>query len=249
MDRLIYTSLTALRGAMARQTATANNLANAATTGFRAEMADSQAEYVKGSGGLDARAPQSEEVLGADMTPGAIVETGRSLDVALGGDAMLAVQSTDGDEAYTRRGDLQVSDSGLLTTGDGTPVIGDQGPITLPPADAIKIDGTGGISILPQGSAPGAEYQKVDQLKLVSPQGSTIKKALDGLFREANGGTLATDPDARVTAGSLEGSNVSTTKALTDMIEASRAWDTQIKLISTAKDIDTSATDLMRLPD
>ena len=248
MDRLIYTSLTALRGAMARQAATANNLANASTAGFRAEMADSQAMYVKGDD-LNSRAPQAEEVLGADMTPGAVATTGRSLDVALNGDAMLAVQSTDGDEAYTRRGDLQVSDSGLLTTGDGTPVIGDQGPITLPPADQIKIDGTGGISILPQGSAPGAAYQKVDQLKLVSPKGSTIRKALDGLFREANGGTLATDPDARVTSGSLEGSNVSTTKALTDMIEASRAWDTQVKMINTAKDIDTSAADLMRLPD
>lgn len=248
MDRLIYTSLTALRGAMARQTATANNLANASTTGFRAEMADSQAMYVKG-GALDSRAPQSEEVLGADMRAGATAATGRSLDVALDGDAMLAVQSADGDEAYTRRGDLQLSDSGLLTTGDGTPVIGDQGPITLPPADAIKIDGTGGIAILPQGSAPGAAYQKVEQLKLVSPQGSTIRKGLDGLFREANGGTLATDPDARLTAGSLEGSNVSTTKALTDMIEASRAWDTQVKMINTAKDIDTSAADLMRLPD
>ena len=226
MDRLIYTSLTALRGAMARQTATANNLANASTTGFRAEMADSRAMYVKGDD-FSSRAPQSEEVLGADMRAGADYTTGRSLDVALGGDTLLAVQATDGSEGYTRRGDLQVSSSGLLTTGDGTPVVGDQGPITLPPADAIKIDGTGGISVLPAGSAAGAAYQKVDQLKLVSPRGSTIKKALDGLFREANGGTLATDPDARLTSGSLEGSNVSTTKALTDMIEASRAWDTR----------------------
>jgi flagellar basal-body rod protein FlgF len=247
MDRLIYTSLSALRGAMARQATTASNLANANTPGFRAELADSQAFYVQGPG-IDARAPQSEEVLGADMTAGAMNQTGRNLDVALKGDALLAVQSSEGDEAYTRRGDLQLSDSGLLTTGDGTPVLGDQGPITLPPADQIKIDGSGGIWILPQGSAPDAQYQQVDRLKLVSPQGSTIRKALDGLFREANGGTLPSDPTAGLTSGALEASNVSSTKALTDMIESSRAWDTQTKMIATAKEIDSSGADLMNLP-
>ena len=248
MDKLIYTSLTALRGAMSRQAATANNLANASTPGFRAELADSQAYYIQGSGDLNARAPQTEAVTGADMTAGAIASTGRDLDVALNGDALLTVQASDGSEAYTRRGDLQLSDSGLLTTGDGAPVIGDQGPITLPPADKTKIDGTGAIWILPQGSQQGAQMQKVDQLKLVSPQGSTIKKGLDGLFREANGGTLAADPDARLTAGSLEGSNVSTAKALTDMIQASRDWDTQSKMLSSAKDIDSSGAQLMSLP-
>ncbi|MBV9840465.1 MAG: flagellar basal body rod protein FlgF [Sphingomonadaceae bacterium] len=247
MDRLIYTSLTALRGAMSRQTATANNLANANTPGFRAEMADAQAFYIQGEG-LNARAPQTEGVTGADMTAGAVASTGRDLDVSLSGDALLTVQATDGSEAYTRRGDLQLSDSGLLTTGDGAPVVGDQGPITLPPADKVKIDGTGAIWILPQGSQQGAEMQKVDQLKLVSPQGSTIKKGLDGLFREANGGTLAADPDARLTSGALEGSNVSTAKALTDMIQASRDWDTQTKMISAAKDIDSSGAQLMNLP-
>lgn len=248
MDRLIYTSLSALKGAMARQATTANNLANANTPGFRAEMANSQAFYVQGQG-LNARAPQSEEVTGADMKPGAVAQTGRNLDVALNGDALLGVQSSGGDEAYTRRGDLQLSDSGLLTTGDGTPVLGDQGPITLPPADQLKIDGTGAIWILPQGSQPGTEMQKVDQLKLVSATGSTIKKGLDGLFREVNGGTLPSDPNARVTSGALEGSNVSTTQALTDMIEASRAWDTQTRMIATAKDIDSSGAELMQISD
>jgi flagellar basal-body rod protein FlgF len=248
MDRLVYTSLTALRGAMQRQATTANNLANVNTPGFRGELADAQAFYIKGDG-LNARAPQTEEVVGADMTGGAVTATGRDLDVALNADALLTVQSNEGDEAYTRRGDLALSDSGLLTTGDGTPVVGDQGPVTLPPADKVKIDGTGAIWILPQGSQPGAEMQKVDQLKLVSPQGSTIKKGLDGLFREANGGTLPADPNARLTAGSLEGSNVSSTKALTDMIEASRSWDTQTKMISTAKDIDSSGAQLMSLPE
>ena len=121
MDRLIYTSLTAMRGSMARQTAIANNLANAQTPGFRADMAEAQTLWLQGSG-FDTRAVASEEVLGADMKAGTVVETGRDLDVAVQGDALLVVQAKDGGEAYTRRGDLQVSPSGLLTTGDGNPV-------------------------------------------------------------------------------------------------------------------------------
>ena len=117
MDRLVHTSLSALRGAMARQAATANNLANANTTGFRAEIAAVRPLWIQG-GTFAARAQASEEVLAADMKAGAINETGRDLDVAMLGDALLAVQGPEGDEAYTRRGDLQRNDSGALTTGD-----------------------------------------------------------------------------------------------------------------------------------
>ena len=116
MDRLIYTSLSAMRGSMARQTAIANNLANAQTPGFRADMANAQSLWLDGSG-IDARAMASEEVLGADMKAGTVTSTGRDLDIAMQGDALLVVQAEDGKEAYTRRGDLQVSPSGLLTTG------------------------------------------------------------------------------------------------------------------------------------
>jgi flagellar basal-body rod protein FlgF len=143
MDRLIYTSLTAMRGSMARQTAIANNLANAQTPGFRADMAEAQSLWLKGEG-FDTRAVASEEVLGADMKAGTITQTGRDLDVAVQGDALLVVQAKNGEEAYTRRGDLQLSPSGLLTTGDGSPVQGAQGPITIPPADSISIDAEGG---------------------------------------------------------------------------------------------------------
>jgi flagellar basal-body rod protein FlgF len=247
MDRLVHTSLSGLRGAMARQAATANNLANANTAGFRAEIAEIRPVWIQG-GGLAARAASSEEVLAADMRAGATMETGRGLDVALLGDAMLAVQGPEGDEAYTRRGDLQRADSGLLTTGDGHPVIGNQGPITLPPVDSLKIAEDGRIWIVPQGGDPNVP-QQIDQLKLTSPAGSRIVKGLDGLFRVEGGGALPANGGAKLVAGSIEGSNVDPTKALVDMIEASRAWDTQLKLIGAAQEIDTSAADLMRLPD
>jgi len=246
MDRLVHTSLSALRAAMAAQTATAHNIANANTPGFRADMASARALWIRGPG-LEARAPASEEVVAADMNPGEVHSTGRSLDIAMRGDAMLTVQAANGEEAYTRRGDLQLSDSGLLTTGDGHPVLGDAGPITLPPADSMRIAEDGTIWIVPPGGDP-SQPQQVDRLKLVSPAGSQVLKGVDNLFRVPNGGALPSDPEARLTPESLEGSNVQTTQALIDMVEASRAWDTQLKLISTAREMDTSATDLMRLP-
>jgi flagellar basal-body rod protein FlgF len=246
VDRLIYTSLSALRGAMSRQTAIANNLANAQTPGFRADLAGVQALWLQG-GGLESRALASEEVLDADMTPGAVTATGRDLDVALKGDALLVVQARDGEEAYTRRGDLQLSDSGLLTTGDGLPVMGAQGPLILPPADQISIDEQGRVWIVPEGGDP-KQQQEIDRLRLVTPAGSDIAKGLDGLFRARGGGTLPDDPDARLVTRSLEGSNVSATDALVEMIEASRSWDTQLKLLGEARELDTSSAELMRLP-
>jgi flagellar basal-body rod protein FlgF len=247
MDRLVHTAMTAMRGAMARQTAIANNLANANTTGFRAEIANASTTWLNGPG-VNARAQASEQVIAADMASGTVTQTGNPLDIALNGDALLTVQAPDGDEAYTRRGDLKLSESGLLTTGDGHPVLGEGGPITLPPADTITIAKDGGIWIVPQGGDP-AQSQQVDRLKLASPQGSQIAKGLDGLFREKNGGVLPSDPDATVTAEALEGSNVNPTLALVQMIDASRAWETQIKLVSTAKEMDDGGASLMRLPD
>jgi flagellar basal-body rod protein FlgF len=246
VDRLIYTSLSAMRGAMARQQATANNLANASTPGFRGEIAEAQALWLDGPSLTD-RAMASEEVVNADMKAGSITATGRDLDIALGGDSLLAVQADDGDEAYTRRGDLQLSSSGLLTTGDGRPVLGQGGPITLPPADKISIAEDGRILVVPAGGDP-SQSQEVDRLKIASPAGSAIAKGLDGLFRVKGGGVLPVDPDARVTSGQLEESNVSATKALVDMIDASRAWDTQLKLITSARDLDGASAELMRLP-
>jgi len=246
MDRLIYTSLTAMRGSMARQTAIANNLANAQTPGFRADMAEAQTLWLDG-GGHGTRAMASEEVIGADMRAGTVTATGRDLDVAMAGDAMLVVQAVNGEEAYTRRGDLQLSSSGLLTTGDGRPVQGGQGPVTIPPADRISIDAEGRVWVVPAGGDP-ENPQEVDRLRLATPAGSDIVKGLDGLFRVKGGGILPDDPEARVITRSIEGSNVSATTALVEMIEASRSWDTQLKMISDVRDMDSATTNLMQLP-
>lgn len=249
MDQLVYTSLSAMQSLMQKQAVTANNLANANTAGFRGDLAGTQAIYLNSAAGvISARADASGVAASADMKSAATTQTGRDLDVAMDGDALLAVQATDGSEAYTRRGDLQLTDSGLLTTGDGYPVLGDGGPVTLPPADQIKIDKTGAVWIVPQGGDAAHPVQAA-QLKLASAAGSSIAKGADGLFHVDGGGALPADPNARVTAGELEGSNVNTTQALTDMIDASRAWETQIKMLKGAQDMDSAATQLMNISD
>ncbi len=245
MDRLVNTALTAMRGAMARQASIANNLANANTVGFRAEIANAETRWVKGDQ-LNTRAQASEQVIAADMQQGAVTQTGNPLDVAMNGDALLAVQASDGSEAYTRRGDLKVSDSGLLTTGDGLPVLGEGGPITLPALDSVSIAQDGSIWGVPQGGE-ASNPQRIDALKLASPVGSGILKGNDGLFREVNGGALPQDPLGTVTSGAIEGSNVNATAALVQMIEASRAFETQVKMIDTAKQMDDGGASLMRL--
>lgn len=246
MDKLIHSSLAALRGAMARQTATANNLANVSTTGFRADLSAAQSLWLRGDT-LATRATMAEGVRGADLTGGTVISTERDLDVALAGDAYLAVQTNDGGEAYSRRGDLTRAESGLLVNGDGTPVLGEAGPITLPPADAVRIGEDGAIWIVPPGGDP-AQPQRIDRLKLVSPAGAALTKGLDNLLRAPGGTALPDDPDARLIPRSLEGSNVEPTEALVAMIEASRAWDTQMRLISTARELGSATADLMQMP-
>jgi len=248
VDKLVYTAATGLRAHMAAQAAIANNMANASTTGFRADRVVFDRIDLKGGGAqLEARAPTSEEVTDADRRAGAVTQTGRPLDLAVNGAAWLAVQAADGQEAYTRRGDLEVTPSGVLQTGDGFIVAGQGGPITLPPYDKLTIAGDGTVSIVPQGG-DAAQVQVVDRIKLVSATGADTVKGLDNLLRVRGGGTLPADMDATVTAGALEGSNVNMTEALVDMIENQRSYEVQANLLKEAKSMDEGATSLMRLP-
>ncbi len=249
MDKLVYTAATGLRAHMAAQSAIANNMANASTTGFRADRVVFDRIDLKGGGQqFEARAPTSEEVTDADRAPGAIQTTGRLLDVAVtGATAWLAVQASDGSEAYTRRGDLEIAPSGVLQTGDGFPVMGSGGPITIPPYDTLSIAGDGTISIVPQGGDANAP-QVIDKLKLADTKGSDTVKGLDNLLRVRGGGVLPEDLDAKVQGGAIEGSNVNMTQALVDMIENQRSYEVQANMLKSAKDMDESGASLMRLP-
>lgn len=248
MDRMVYTALSGLKGQMSAQAAIANNIANASTTGFRADRVAFQQMMLKGGGGLASRAPTAEEVLDADRRAGTIQSTGRDLDIAIPGTSWMAVQATDGTEAYTRRGDLRITESGVLETGDGFPVMGSGGPITVPPAQKVMIAEDGSLSILPMGAEPGSAPQVIDRIRLASPEGSQTVKGLDNLLRVKGGGVLPEDMDAKVIAGSLEGSNVNLTQALVDMIENQRSYEVQANLLKEAKSMDESSASLMRLP-
>ena len=243
MDKLVYTAASGLKAHLASQTAIANNMANASTTGFRADRVVFERLALKGSA-FETRTPASAEVADADRKAGTIQHTGRALDIAVAGDAWLAVQASDGSEAYTRRGDLEVTGSGVLQTGDGFPVIGSGGPITLPPGK-VSISADGDISVVPLGGGP---EQVIDKLKLANPKGSQTVKGTDNLLRVRGGGVLPDDLEAKVETAALEGSNVNMTQALVDMIENQRAYEVQANLMKSAKDMDESSASLMRLP-
>lgn len=247
MDRLIYTALSGMNASMVSQRMIANNLANAQTTGFRAEVMTSTPATLKGPS-LEVRSLGNGQVRGARMEQGAFATTGRPLDVALNGQSLLAVQAADGTEAYTRRGDLSVSPNGLIVNGEGYPVIGSGGPISVNPRSHITISPEGRI-LAADPDAPDLPPQELDRLKLASPQGFAIIKGLDGLMRidGADGTVLPADEAATLVAGALEQSNVKPTEILVEMVEAQRLFDIRTKLISTARDIDEGGASLMRL--
>ncbi|MDT0574703.1 flagellar basal body rod protein FlgF [Croceicoccus sp. F390] len=242
---MIYTALTGMDAAMVRQRTIASNLANAQTPGFRAETFAVQTLTLKGPA-LETRAQSQGSVRGADMAGGKIVSTGQPLDIALSGEALLALQATDGSEVYSRRGDLTVGAGGVLENGDRLPVMGMAGPITVPPNRSITIASDGAI-MSSDPAEPQAPAQEIGRIKLASAAGSRIEKDLDGFLRVVGGGVLPADPTAQLTTGMLEQSNVDSAQVLVDMIEAQRSFDRRAKLFTTAGELDQASARLMSL--
>jgi flagellar basal-body rod protein FlgF len=245
MDRLIYTAVSGMNASMMRERMIASNMANAQTIGFKAEIMQAQSVTLDGPQ-LDVRSMNRSEVKGASMKEGAVVQTGRPLDVAMTGNVMLAVQSVDGTEAYTRRGDLSISTTGLITNGEGLPVLGETGPLMVPPGAQASIAQDGSLMVY-DPAVPEQAPQKIDRLKLVSTNGTMLEKDLAGVFRVPGGGVLPVDENAHVIPESMEQSNVNTSQVLVDMIEAQRLFDLRTKLVSTAKELDEGSSKLMRL--
>ncbi|HWK41753.1 MAG TPA: flagellar basal body rod protein FlgF [Croceibacterium sp.] len=245
MDRLIYTALSGMQSSMNRQRVIASNMSNAQTIGFRAEVLDQRPVTIDGKS-LEVRAMQNAEVRGARMEQGEVTRTGNPLDVAVQGEALLAVQATDGSEAYTRRGDLSVTPTGLLVNGEGLPVMGDSGPISVPPGGTPSIAPDGTLTVT-DPAAPDQPPQEVGRIKLAGWQGSPIQKGLDGLFRVEGGGVLPRDEESTVVSGALEQSNVKSTEVLVEMIDAQRLFAMRTKLIATARECDEGSAQLMRL--
>jgi len=238
MDRLIYLSMSGAKATLQRQDVLANNLANASTNGFRAEMAAFRAVPVLGDG-ASTRVFALETTLGYDATPGPVQSTGRSLDVAMAGNGWLAVQGLDGTEAYTRAGALQLDSAGQLVTPGGLPVLGDGGPITLPAGASVTVAADGTVMSTVGEGRP----QAAGRLKLVTPE-APLARGNDGLFRGADG-DLPADPAARLQSGALEGSNVNPVEAMVSMISAARQFEHQMKMLKDAEEREKTAAKLL----
>lgn len=240
MDRRIYLSMSGAKATMQRQESLSNNLANASTNGFRAEMQAFRAVPVLGDG-ASTRAFAVETTTGYSAETGPAQATGRALDVAVQGKSWLTVQALDGTEAHTRAGGFDVNAEGTLVTRSGLPVLGEGGPISVPAGAEVSIAPDGTVSARTAGSPPAP----VGKLRLVTPD-APLQRGDDGLFRAA-GGPLPADPAARVQDGVLEGSNVSAVQSMVAMISAARQFEAQMKSVQTAERDDQQAQRLLSM--
>lgn len=244
MDRMIYVGMTGAKQAMEQQAAVANNMANVSTPGFRAQINNYRAVPVVGDE-MATRAMVVATTPGADMRSGPLMQTGRALDVAIRGDGWLTVQTPDGGEAYTRVGNLQVGADGQLMTMDSRPVLGESGPMVVPPGSSLVVADDGVVTALGAGD-PAVGAAEVGRLKLVNPAVDELVRGEDGLFR-MQAGTAApqADPGVRLLSGTLEGSNVNAVEAMVDMIANARRFEMQMKTLQTAESNDQQANKLL----
>lgn len=247
MDRLIYTAMTGASQTLNRQAAVAHNLANVSSAGYRAEEHRLRAVQVQSNSlqkGLATRAFAVDASTHTDYTPGPMMITGRPLDMAVQGAGWIAVQLADGSEAYTRNGSFEINVNGIVQTRSGLPVLGDGGPIAIPPDVKISVGVDGTISALPESGAQNT-VSVLGRVKLVNPPEADLVRGEDGLFRLRDGGAAPADERINVAAGSLEGSNVNPAEQMVTMISLARQFELQMKMLSTADANDRAATQIL----
>jgi flagellar basal-body rod protein FlgF len=245
MDKMVYVAMTGAKQILQAQAVNNHNIANVSTHGFRADLHRFSTQPVTGPG-FASRANAVTENAGFDVTTGTLLETGRDLDVAVAGSGWIAVQAADGSEAYTRAGNLRIAASGVLETASGYAVLGDGGPLSVPPSNEIAIGRDGTVSIVPQGLGP-ATLASIGRIKLVDPPADALVKGSDGLIRLADGGEAPAEARVELVSGMLESSNVNASQALIGMIEMARLFDLQVKAMNTAEQTANAATKMISL--
>ncbi|MGN0894598.1 MAG: flagellar basal-body rod protein FlgF [Succinivibrio sp.] len=246
MDNLLWISMSGAKENFHSLAVRSNNLANATTTGFKADFENSRAMSVFADA-YPTRAFAMTERPGYNMDGGAIETTGRALDVAVKGDGFISVFDKEGNEAYTRFGSMEIDVNGYLKTSNGLNVLSADGePIVLPAmlSDiAISKDGT--ISGRPQG-ADANVIEEFARIKLVKPEDyRNIEKGYDGLFRNVDGSLMDQDNTVAVESGMLEASNVNPVEELTSLIRIQRQYDTQVKMMESASQMDERQNSLL----
>lgn len=245
MDRMIYTAMSGAKHILEQQATTAHNLANSTSTGFKSQIDSFRAVPVIGDG-LSTRAFVVDATVGADFNPGTIQSTNRNLDVAIQGKGWLAVQRADGSEGYTRNGSLKVSENGLLQTASGLTVLGDGGPISIPPDITVSVGKDGTVSSVSNNTLPGPS-NAIGRLKLVNPPEANLVRASDGLFMMKDGSPAEVDAKVTLVGGALEGSNVNVIDSMVTMISLARQFETQMKLLQSAENNANKAAQIMSL--
>ncbi len=245
MDRALYVAMNGAKQVQLHQATNTNNLANASTTGFRADFNAINSLPVHGPG-IGSRVYSQDEHSGIDFSGGALQQTGRELDIAVSGNGFIEIQAPDGSSAYTRAGDLHTTSAGLLETGAGHPVMGNDGPIALPPFEKLEIGTDGTISILPVGQE-ATTLATIDRIKLVSAVPKDLFKGEDGLLRAVPDASIEADASVTVNSGVLESSNVNTVSELLDMIELTRNFEMHVKMMKEIEDNDSATTQLLRM--
>jgi len=238
MDRIVYTAMNGAARTLEHQAVLTNNMANVSTAGFREQIAMYRSVPVVGDNSLPTRVATVAATPGNNFRSGTVNATGRDLDVAIAGDGWLAVQTPQG-EAYTRAGNLQVGANGLLQTATGQPVLGaNNAPIEVPEQASLTFAPDGAITALGAGDPPN-DIVLLGQLKLVNPPAAQLVHGDDGAFRLAPVGgqpapPLPPDAGVRIVPGALEGSNVSAVEAMVGMIDNTRRFEMQMKVIQDA---------------
>ncbi len=246
MDKLLYVAMSGAKQNMNSLAVRANNLANANTDGFKADMEQARSMQAFGEG-LPTRVFAMTESPSADFNSGPIKTTGRDLDIAIKGDGWIAVQAADGGEAYTRSGSLSLDTTGVLRNDRGNPVMGDAGPIVLPlPIEKIEIAQDGIISVRPLGSTAEV-IEEVGRIKLVNPGNQNLMRGSDGLFRQMSGENAPADPLVAIESGAVEGSNVNAVDEMVNLIDIQRQFEMQVKMMKTAEEMDKASSSLMRV--
>ncbi|GAB6069727.1 flagellar basal-body rod protein FlgF [Thiomicrorhabdus hydrogeniphila] len=234
MDRMLYIAMSGAKEVMLSQANNANNLANANTDGFKKDFNIFRAQDVEGPG-WDSRAYSLDERPATDFSAGALKVTGRELDIAANSEGFIGVQSPAGDEAYVKTASMQILEDGSLVDVKGNPILNEGGaPINIPPVKSIAIGDDGTISIVPADSQSN-QLVVLDRVRLVKPNVDDLEKGLDGYARLKDGAPALNQEPVNIVSGALEGSNVNTAEALVNMIELSRKYEMQVKMMATAK--------------
>lgn len=245
MDKLLYVAMSGASENAIAQKAHANNLANVSTNGFQRDLEQARSIPVFGEV-MPSRAYAMSERPGTDFSGGAMIDTGRDLDVAVKGDGWIAVQTADGGEAYTRSASLNVDALGILRAGNGLPVMGNGGPIAVPPQQQIEIGVDGTISVRSMGEGPKVMAQ-VDRIKLVNPDMKNMEKGADGLIHTKDGKAAGADGTVQVESGFLQASNVNAVEEMTSVLTLSRQFELHIKMMKTAETNDESMARVLQI--